>query len=309
MRLLYRLIKGRWIYFTFSLLICGLTAASTLLWNKYLNKIIDNVSGGYGISKEEIIISLLLLVLVSVIGYIKAVFLGYTSELLSHDLRMGYAKYLNSLSYIQAINLNVGESLSKMQNEINDVSLYMNNNLFLLIDDIIRFFVTVIWLLGISPKLTLLANIPVLPIALYIIWSSKIISEATTQSQRAKTQMNGFADSLLTLFPIVRLYDAGGLIQTGYRSSLNVWLTKTSKMERTKARLLSLSGLLSTLPLLMLFFIGGNMTIAGAMSVGTLYVFLNLSGNVSGVLMNMPGFISSYRQFAANAKILSQKIM
>lgn len=46
----------------------------------------------------------------------------------------------------------------------------------------------------------------------------------------------------------------------------------------------------------------GIEVIRGTLSVGSLYAFINLSGNVSGAMMNMPGRIASFRRFAVNLK-------
>lgn len=50
----------------------------------------------------------------------------------------------------------------------------------------------------------------------------------------------------------------------------------------------------------MLILIGGFLVIDDSISIGTLYVFINLSGNVSGVMMNMPGRIAMFHKFIAN---------
>ncbi len=51
------------------------------------------------------------------------------------------------------------------------------------------------------------------------------------------------------------------------------------------------------------------MAINGVITVGTLYIFLNLSGNVSGVMMNMPGYITAFRQFSSNMNRLSPQVL
>ena len=113
----------------------------------------------------------------------------------------------------------------------------------------------------------------------------------------------------MTLFPIIQLYDAVHMIRNYYYKEVCEWEHQAVRVERTRARLMSLSGLLSSIPLMLLFLVGGGMVINGSLSVGTLYVFLNLSGNVSGVMMNMPGFFAAFRQFSVNMKRLSPKIM
>jgi hypothetical protein len=47
----------------------------------------------------------------------------------------------------------------------------------------------------------------------------------------------------------------------------------------------------------------------GDLTIGTLYVFLNLSGSLSGVMMNMPGYIAAFRQFSANVRRLSPHVI
>lgn len=63
---------------------------------------------------------------------------------------------------------------------------------------------------------------------------------------------------------------------------------------------MSVSALLSCIPFLLLFLVGGAQVIDGSLSIGSLYIFINLSGNVSGVMMNMPGRIAMFRKFSAD---------
>jgi ABC-type bacteriocin/lantibiotic exporter with double-glycine peptidase domain len=279
-----------------------------LWWNTQLGEIINIINSSRPLSDVMVVLTLAIMTVMVATSYAENYISGYTCESMTHDLRMGYARYFTSLPVVESEKLNAGEQLSKLQNEIADVSGYLNSNLFQLVGDAVRFFATFIWLMFISPTLTLITNCPAFLILIYVFWSSKIIGSATERSQQAKGNMNQNTDTLLTLFPIVRLYDASRLALGGYMGAIKAWEKHTIRSEYTSAKLMSLSGVLSNLPLLFLFFTGGNMVIHGALSIGTLYVFLNLSGNVSGVLMNMPQHIASFRQFAANMKRLEGKI-
>lgn len=286
----------------------GLTATVTFWWNIQLAEIINNVSAGIAPSAIMIVWALITMLAMGMINYAKGYLSGYTCESLTHDLRMGYARHFATLPILEIETLNAGEQLSKLQNEIAGVSVYIRANLFQLLDDGVKFLSTFIWLLFISPKLTLALNLPVFLIVAYVFWSSKAIGAATILSQQANGQMNQYADTLLTLFPIIRLFDASCMALKGYTTAVKVWEYQTIRAERLRAKLMSLSALMSCIPLLLLFLVGGRMTISGALPVGTLYIFLNLSGNVSGVLMNMPGYIGAFRQFSANMKRLEGKI-
>lgn len=304
MALLAQMLKKRHVLVSATVLLSILAAAVTLWWNAQLSAIINNVSRGHRLSEESIPWALVTMCLTSALAYAKSYMAGLTSESMTHDMRMGYARHFASLPFSEVECLNAGEQLSKLQNEIADVSGYLNNNLFQLFDDSVRFFATFGWLFVLSPGLTLRVNLPAFVIMVYVFYSSRVIGAATGRSQQAKGQMNGFGDTMLTLFPIIRLYGAARLITGGYDEAVREWEGQTARAERVKARLMSLSGLLSSVPLMLLLLIGGTMAINGTLAIGTVYVFLNLSGNVSGVMMNMPSHIASFRQFGVNMKRL-----
>lgn len=287
----------------------GLTAAVTLWWNAQLSRIINVVSMGMLPSKDMIAWALVTMLMMGAANYAKAYVSGYVCEGMAHDLRMGYARHFASLPVAELEKMNAGKQLSALQNEIAGVSGYLNGNLFQLFDDGIRFTATLFWLFCINPSLTLVSYLPGLLIVAYAFWSSKRISSATEHSQKAKVHMNQYADTLLTLFPIIRLYDAARMTREGYANAVKIWEDRTVQAEQVKARLMSLSGLLQSIPLMLLFLAGGRMTFHGALSVGTLYIFLNLSGNVSGMMMNMPGYIAEFRQFAVCIKRLSPYVL
>ena len=80
-------------------------------------------------------------------------------------------------------------------------------------------------------------------------------------------------------------------------------------MEKKKALLMSISAVITNIPLLLIILIGGKLVILGKLSLGELYVFISLSGNVSGILMNMPSFIMQFRIFGANLKKLNAPVI
>jgi len=308
MALLFRIIHKRKYLALIALCSAGASVAVSLWWNTQLSGIIDAVSAGRPPTREMIMLALVTMLVMGAASYAGEYVSGYTCESMAHDLRMGYARYFSSLPVAESEKLNAGEQLSKLQNEIASVSVYINSNLFQLAGDAVRFLVTFSWLMIISPTLTLASNAPAFLIVIYVFWSGKIIGLATERSQQAQGQMNQYADTLLTLFPVIRLYDAARMALGGYMDAIRSWEEHAIRAEYTAARLMSLSGVLSSVPLLFLFLAGGSMAINGALGIGTLYIFLNLSGNVSGVLMNMPRHIASFRQFSANMKRLEGKI-
>ena len=112
--------------------------------------------------------------------------------------------------------------------------------------------------------------------------------------------MNGVAGTLLSLFPVVRIYEADGLLRRSYEERIEGWKDAVVAQERTKAKLMSVSGILSCIPLVLLMLVGGRMILQGTLTIGILYVFVNLSGNVSGVMINISVHLANFRRFCGN---------
>jgi len=113
-----------------------------LWWNSELAAIINDVVAGMKPSGETVVKVIFIMAALMLSVYIKSLSAGYACEYLSHDLRMGYAKYFSSLPFLEVEKLNAGEQLSKLQNEISGVSNYFNSNLYQLFDDSIKFIFT-----------------------------------------------------------------------------------------------------------------------------------------------------------------------
>jgi ABC-type multidrug transport system fused ATPase/permease subunit len=309
MLLLQKMLHKRIFLIIITIGISVLSIAVTLWWNTQLSEIINTVSIGQSVTRPTVILAVISMLASGVVAYGLGLISGWTCETLAHDLRMGYARNISNMTITEVENLNAGEQLSKLQNEISDVSEYLRSNLFQIVDNGIRFIATFSWLLFLNPTLTLSANLPVVIIMVYVVYSSKVIGIAAKQSQQAKMQMNGYADTLLTLFPVIRIYNASTLIFRRYNTELKKWEQLSIKEERTRAKLMSFSALLSCIPLLLLFLVGGTMVVNDQITLGTLYIFINLSGNVSGVMMNLPGYIAAFRRFSANMKRLEPCVL
>jgi ABC-type bacteriocin/lantibiotic exporter with double-glycine peptidase domain len=309
MALLKKLIHKRIGLTSLSICVSIISITVSLYWNTQLSGIINTINAGSSVLLRTILLGCATIVLSAGLAYLLGLCSGWTCETLAHDLRMGYATHFILLPIAEVENMNAGEQLSKLQNEINEVSVFLRANLFSVIDDLIKFIGTFSWLLWLNPKLALLANAPVALLMWYTVYSSRVIGRTTQESQQANMSMNGFADTLISVFPIMKLFEAVPLIQKQYDDVLRKWEKAGVKEEHTRARLMSLSAIFSCAPLMMLFLIGGTQIINGTTSIGTLLIFINLSGNVSGVMMNLPGRIASFRSFAVNMKRLEPSVL
>lgn len=317
MNILKKLVKMHKFLFGIAGLCTFLSVILNLYWNKFLAELLDRfeVLNFFDLGKKKevhlsfIMLGIFIILFYTLSEYISLYLASYTCELFAHEMRMGYVRYYLQSDIRILMKLKVGEEQSAMQNELKDISNYLKENLFSLMKQFGTFVVTVIFLLSQNAKLAVFSILPVLPLIIYCACSSRIIKKLTEQCQDVRKKINGLADVILELFPIIKIYDAYKLMNKTMNQRLLEWESTNIRKERTTARLMSLSGVLSFLPLLLLLGFGGFMVINGKISIGIFYIFINLSGNVSGFLQNMPGIYANFRQFSASVDRLEGKLV
>lgn len=289
----------------------------SLYWNNFLADLLDGLrdvssfamtSGGISLC-QILLHASLIIILFAGCEFGSAFLVAYTCELFAHEMRMGYARFYLKCNVQTLSKLNAGEEQSAMQNELSEVSSYLNENLFPFMKQLISFVFTVVFLLYQNPKLAVLSILPVIPLIVYCSFSGKVIKNYTEQCQEHKQKINGLLGIVLDLFPIIQVYKAHELMNNTVDERLLKWETANIKKEHIAAGLMSFSGLLSFMPLLLLLGVGGAMVIRGEITVGVFYIFINLSGNVSGFLQNMPNIYAGFKRFSAAIDRLEHKLV
>ena len=314
MKVLKKLVKLHKFLFGIAVLCTFLSVILNLYWNKFLAELLDRFEV-FGLGNEKrvhlsfIMLGIIIILFYTLSEYLSSCLASYTCELFAHEMRMGYVRHYLQRDIRILLKLNVGEEQSAMQNEMQDISNYIKENLFSLMKQFGTFFVTAIFLLVQNAKLAVLSILPVLPLIIYCACSSKIIKNLTEQCQDSRKKINGLVDIILELFPIIQIYDAYKLMNKAMDQRLLEWESTNIRKEWVTAKLMSLSGVLSFLPLLLLLGFGGYMVIKGEISMGIFYIFINLSGNVSGFLQNMPGIYANFRRFSASVGRLEGKLV
>lgn len=317
MKILKRLIKLHKFLFMTAVLFTFLSVILNLYWNKFLAEMLDILGDATLLHVKDrtktlsavLTMGIIIILLHTISEYTSSYLAFYTCEIFAHHMRMGYARYYLQSDIRMLSKLNVGEEQSAMQNELKDISDYLKENLFSLMKQFGAFVVTTIFLLFQNYKLAMLSILPVIPLILYCSFSSKIIKDYTEQCQRSKKKINGLADMILDLFPVIQVYGAYKLVRGAMKENLSEWENASVEKERVSARLMSLSGGLSFIPLLLLLGFGGFMVVNREISRGLFYIFINLSGNVSGFLQNMPGIYANFRRFGASVGSLEEKLV
>lgn len=315
LRILKKLIGLHRVLFGTAAAVTFTSAFINLCWNGFLAAFLDGFGEASQFFHEKAIIpcgmiaaGAGLIVLYALSEYGSCYLASYTCEMFMHEMRMGYVRYYLCSDVRMLAKLNVGEEQSAMQNELREVSGYFHENLFAIMKQFVSFACAVIFLLCQNVKLAFLSILPVLPLLAYCFYSSKIIKTYSERCYESRKKMNGLTAVFLELFPVIFIYDAYGLMESAMEEYLAEWKYNSVRRERITAKLMSLSGVLSLVPLLCLLGFGGYMVISNEISIGMFYLFLNLSGNVSGFLQNMPGIYAGFRRFCASIDSLGDKL-
>lgn len=282
--------------------------AVVLVWNRQLAVLIDLVTSGQTVTKSIIMNLVVILAAYILMSGATTFVSGVTCTGINYSLRQNYIQKISNQN-LPTQKLNGGKEASVFLNELTAVSNFISENLFFMFDSLIKFIGSFGWLIYLNPFLAITSNLPVFFIIIYISFSSKILQKYTLKTNEENSKINSVTDSLMNLFPVIRLYQAQKMILVNYSGLLTKWEKLNVSMEKKKALLMSISAVITNIPLLLIILIGGKLVIMGKLTLGELYVFISLSGNVSGILMNMPSFIMQFRIFGANLKKLNAPVI
>ena len=282
--------------------------AVVLVWNRQLAVLIDLVTSGQAVTKSIILNLVVILAAYILMSGATTFVSGVTCTGINYSLRQNYIQKISNQN-LPTQKLNGGKEASVLLNELTAVSNFISENLFFMFDSLIKFIGSFGWLIYLNPFLAITSNLPVFFIIIYISFSSKILQKYTLKTNEENSKINSVTDSLMNLFPVIRLYQAQKMILKNYSTLLTEWEKLNVSMEKKKALLMSISAVITNIPLLLIILIGGKLVIMGKLTLGELYVFISLSGNVSGILMNMPSFIMQFRIFGANLKKLNEPVI
>lgn len=282
--------------------------AVVLVWNRQLAVLIDLVTSGQTVTKSIIMNLVVILAAYILMSGATTFVSGVTCSGINYSLRQNYIQKISNQN-LPTQKLNGGKEASVLMNELTAVSNFISENLFFMFDSLIKFIGSFGWLIYLNPFLAITSNLPLFLIIIYISFSSKILQKYTLKTNEENSKINSVTDSLMNLFPVIRLYQAQKMILENYSTLLTEWEKLNVSMEKKKALLMSISAVITNIPLLLIILIGGKLVILGKLSLGELYVFISLSGNVSGILMNMPSFIMQFRIFGANLKKLNVPVI
>lgn len=296
MKTLRKLIKQnrKWVILAFLVTFCSI--GMQLVWTLNIGNLADSIVDRRKITQEFLLRMLALLLINAVFQYLNPLVNRFCSEKMAHTLRMNFADAI--LSGQNEAKCQGGyEAVSKVQNELMQASEYMSNTLFDIIGMALSGLFSLAFLLL---QNALLTGIILLPIILVAVLSNRLGKKVVPLAHAAldkKILYNKIAYSAINAYDAVVIYDGKGFFNDRYENELEKWGQLEKKKERIAAVCNSFSGILSQIPLLVLFAAGVILIGKGYMTIGILIIFLNMIKSLLRTLMNFPSWTVSVRNF------------
>ena len=300
MSVLGTLLKRNRIWVLGSVIAALFSNLSQLFYTYYVGQLVNKIESRAAIGVSFIILLGLFVIANSVTLFINQYVGRYAAEKMAHSLRVGYARKLLWKASENREKCDTASAMSVAQNELAQSDAYLGNAFFDITGMIFTGILAMVFLLFQNVLLTIVLIMPTVIILIYVMISSRKLSDIVSSAQQEKGKMNKIAYSIVHAFPAVKTFDGEELCKKSFDERIVKWTKYQTKVGRLSAFYNTLSGILSRVPLLILLLVGGYMVLNGKILMGTLIVFLNLQKSLTMTIMNLPAWISGFKVFTTN---------
>lgn len=298
MRVFKSLVRKNRIWVLLSLAAMLLSVGTELVWSTGIGNLADRIEGREGVPQNLLFTMGGLLAAVALTAYVNQLVNRYTAERMGNSLRMGFADSVLGRGcrdgYETAGSFEV---MSQVQNELMQASDYMTGTLANIVRQILSALIILVFFFAKNVILTLVLLLPMVITAVIVRLMGKRLVPLVNGAMNEKVVHNKVAYSAITNAEAVYAFDGQSFFKERYRDNLKNWGRIETRKERMNALCNSLSGILSQVPLLLVFTVGALMIWKGQITFGTLIIFLNMQKGVLRTLMNLPTWMISVKGF------------
>lgn len=242
---------------------------------RFLQQGIDAVRAGG--SFRDVQVAILLLLAAALIGgvarYGMRELLNSGSRRVETDLRDQLYDHLQRMSAEFYDRYPTGDVMARTTNDLLAVRMVAGPALMYLVDTSIRALLIAPAMLAISPRLTLLALVPLVGLPVAMVSLGRMIHSRTQDIQAQFSELTSHAHENLSGVRVVRAYRQEGA-ETGHFRQLNdTYLRRNLSLARVQGAFFPLLSLLGGLSGLVVLLAGGQLVMAGSVSVGEFVAF------------------------------------
>ncbi|MFR1315620.1 MAG: ABC transporter ATP-binding protein [Clostridium perfringens] len=269
----------------------------------YLQKIfVDDILLGSDKSKLGLFFGIFLglSLLRGILGYIKEFLFDKFSLNVNKEIRMDLFKKIQSFEFSFFDSTNTGELMSRIGEDVDIVWETISYGLRLLIEGIILFIISVTIMMSMSPSLTIICLVILLPVGVLAILVNKKFHRNYSKISDKVADINLMAQQDIAGIRLVKAF-----AREKYETEKFLKVNKDYyDLNITQARILSnflpVIDLLTNLTPVAMIIYGGYLVIKGNITMGTLLAFSSYILNLSFCVKNIGGLVNMMSQNRAS---------
>src|SRR3954470_7041492 len=184
------------------------------------------------------------------------------------DLRDQLYLHLQRMSAEFYDRYSTGDVMARTTNDLLAVRMVAGPALMYLVDTTIRALLLAPAMLAISPRLTTLAFVPLLGLPVAMVVLGRMIHQRSQAIQAQFSELTTHAHENLSGVRVVRSYRQENAEIGHFRELSNTYLTRNLSLARVQGAFFPLLGMLGGLSALVVLYAGGQLVMAGRVSVG-----------------------------------------
>ncbi len=241
---------------------------------KFLQHGIDALDTGRFDQVQTAVVLLLLVAVASgVARYGMRELLNSGSRRVETDLRDHLYNHLQRMSAEFYDRYPTGDVMARTTNDLLAVRMVAGPALMYLVDTTVRTLLIAPAMLAISPRLTLLALVPLLGLPVAMVSLGRIIHRRSQEIQEQFSQLTSHAHENISGVRVVRSYRQEHAETEHFRTLNDTYLTRNLGLARVQGAFFPLLTLLGGLSGLVVLYAGGQLVIRGSVSVGEFVAF------------------------------------
>ena len=246
-----------------------------VLGPRFIQQGIDALRTHAPFRKVQVAIGLLLLVAVlgGIARYGMRELLNSGSRRVETDLRDQLYLHLQRMAAEFYDRYPTGDVMARTTNDLLAVRMVAGPALMYLVDTTLRALLIAPFMLAISPRLTVLALIPMLGLPLVMMSLGQLIHRRSQAIQAQFSDLTTQAHENLSGVRVVRAYRQERAEIAQFRELSEVYLRKNLELARVQGLFFPLLTLLGGLSAVVVLYVGGGLVVAGRVTVGEFVAF------------------------------------
>ncbi|MDM0843415.1 ABC transporter ATP-binding protein [Clostridium perfringens] len=269
----------------------------------YLQKIfVDDILLGSDKSKLGLFFGVFLglSLLRGILGYIKEFLFDKFSLNVSKEIRMDLFKKIQSFEFSFFDSTNTGELMSRIGEDVDIVWETISYGLRLLIEGIILFIISVTIMMSMSPSLTIICLVILLPVGVLAILVNKKFHRNYSKISDKVADINLMAQQDIAGIRLVKAFAREKYETEKFLKVNKDYYDLNITQARILSNFLSVIDLLTNLTPVAMIIYGGYLVIKGNITMGTLLAFSSYILNLSFCVKNIGGLVNMMSQNRAS---------